>query len=156
MRKNCRCRAASPSVGLCIGSKHPGAYWPWTTTRYMALGKYGLLAQKRGLKDADNEWVNNLTPTCAHPQRFDGPLSHCSALRKSFKTASFRPSAASSISPVRPYNRLPPLEPKFQFGSPQKSGFGFGFKTDPGHTKLVGIFCGHPLRDGWEIHCLEI
>jgi len=24
------------------------------------------------LKDADNGWVNNLYPTCAHPQCFDG------------------------------------------------------------------------------------
>jgi len=43
------------------------------------------MARKCGLKDADNGRVNNLFPTCAHPQRFGGRLSHCSALRKSFK-----------------------------------------------------------------------
>jgi len=48
---------ASPLVGLCIGSKHPGAYWPFTTTagRYIVVvGKYGLLAWKHGRKDADS------------------------------------------------------------------------------------------------------
>jgi len=40
---------ASPLV--CIGSKHPRVYWLQMTTRYMVVGKYGLLVQKRGLKD---------------------------------------------------------------------------------------------------------
>jgi len=115
-RKNCRRRAASPLVDLCIGSKHPGAYWQWTTTRYMVVGKYGLLARKHSLKDTNNGSVNNLTPTCAHPQCFDGRLSHCLVLRKSFKTASFKLSATSSVSPVRPSNRL---------GPPQNRTFGF-------------------------------
>ena len=61
-------------------------------------------------------------------------LSCCSALWKWFKTASFRPSATSSVSPLwqvktdldRRQNR------SFGFRSvvPQKRGF--GFKTDPG------------------------
>jgi len=111
---------------------------PWTTTRYMVVRKYGLLVRKRGLKGADNGRVNNLTSTCAHPQCFDGRLSHCSALRKSFKTVSFRLSATSSVSPVRPQNRPGPLsEPKFRFpfGSPKSAVF--GFKTHPG---LVASF----------------
>jgi len=77
-RKNCRRQAASPLVGPCIGSKHPGMYWLWTTyfPTPIVVGKYGLLVRKRSLKDADNGRVNNLTPKCAHPQCFDGRLSH--------------------------------------------------------------------------------
>jgi len=74
------------------------------------------------------------------PKSFHGRLSHRSApsrltslIRNSLKTTSFRLLATSSISPVRPQNRLgPPSEPKFRFwfGLPQNCGF--GFKTDPG------------------------
>ena len=94
----------------------------------MVVGKYGLLAQKRGLKDSDNGWVNNLTPTCTHPQRFDSRLSHCSALRKSFKTASFRLSAL----PLAQCGLKTDLDPRQNrsFGFPQKRGF--SFKTVPG------------------------
>jgi len=50
------------------------------------------------------QWMGKYSdfPTCAHPQRFDCHLSHCSAHRKSltsvlesFKTASFRVLATS-------------------------------------------------------------
>jgi len=42
-----------------IGSKHRGASRRWRLD--MVVVKYGLLAQKRSLKDADNGWVNILT-----------------------------------------------------------------------------------------------
>jgi len=64
-----------------------------------------------------------------------------SLIRNGLQTT-FTLSATSSVSPVQPQKRLgPPSEPmfRFRFGSPQKRGFGFGFKTDPGlipHTSL--------------------
>ena len=110
----------------------------WTTTLAWESA-VGLLARSRRRRQLSHEHP---------PKSFHGGLSHrstpsrlTSLIRNGLKTTSFTLSATSSVSPVRPQNRLgPPSEPKFRFrfGSPQKRGFGFGFKTDPGllHTQL--------------------
>jgi len=68
---------------------------------------------------------------------YHGGLSHrsttsrlTSLIRNGLQTTSFTLSAASSVSPVRPQNRLrPPPEPKFRFrfGFPPKARFRFQF-----------------------------
>ena len=86
----------------------------WTTTRYMVVGKYGLLAQKRGLKDADNGRVNNLTFPCSPPWlRYDSHLSllsepsHLTSILERVSKPHHSDggvSATSSTSPVWPQN----------------------------------------------------
>jgi len=104
----------------------------------MVVGKCDLLARTRGFKDADNGHIptRGVRPPTA---LWQSSLSRCSALRKWFKTASFRLSATSSASPL--WQVKTDLDPRqnrsfgFRLVLPQKRGFGFGFKTDPGlHT----------------------
>jgi len=69
----------------------------------MVVGKYGLLARKCSLKDADNGRVNILTFPHAPTHSALTAVSHCSACQKSltsvlesFKTESFKLSDTSS------------------------------------------------------------